>query len=219
LQRDEITERLWPTLGADAAGRDFKVALNALNKALEPDRAADAPFAFIVREGTAYRLRPEADLWLDAAAFEAEGTAGLRALEQGAASAAIAHFQAALRLYGGPFLPDALYDDWASAERERLLALYLRVADKLAGLLVEQGCYDEALDVCAGILAQDSCWERAYRLMMVAYARQNNRSLALRTYQRCVAAMRDELDMAPSPATTALYQRILAAADALVTEL
>ncbi len=219
LQREEITEQLWPALGADAAGRDFKVALSALNKALEPDRAADAPFAFIVREGTAYRIRPEADLWLDAAAFEADGTAGLRALEQGAADAAIAHFQAALRLYGGPFLPDALYEDWASAERERLLALYLRVADKLAGLLVERGCYDEALDVCGGILDHDPCWERAYRLIMVAYARQNNRSLALRTYQRCVAAMRDELDMAPSPATTALYQRILAAADALVTEL
>jgi DNA-binding SARP family transcriptional activator len=54
---------------------------------------------------------------------------------------------------------------------------------------------------------------------MVAYARQNNRSLALRTYQRCVAAMRDELDMAPSPATTALYQRIHQATSAPVTEL
>jgi DNA-binding SARP family transcriptional activator len=219
LQREEITERLWPALGAEAAGRDFKVALNALNKALEPDRAAEAPFAFIVRDGTAYRIRPEADLWLDTATFEAEGTAGLRALEQGAPDAAIAHFQAALRLYGGPFLPDALYEDWASAERERLLALYLRVADKLAGALVERGCYDEALDVCGGILDHDACWERAYRLMMVAYARQNNRALALRTYQRCVLAMREELDMAPSPATTSLYQRILQAADALVTEL
>ncbi len=219
LQREEIMESLWPTLGADAAGRDFKVALNALNKALEPDRAADAPFAFIVREGTAYRLRPEADLWLDAATFEAEGTAGLRALEGGQADLAITHFQAALQLYAGPFLPDALYEDWASAERERLLALYLRVADKLAGALVERGCYDKALDVCGRILDHDPCWERAYRLMMVAYTRQNNRSLALRTYQRCLLAMREELDMDPSPATTALYGRILHAADALVTEL
>jgi DNA-binding SARP family transcriptional activator len=219
LQRDEITEQLWPNLPADAAGRDFKVALNALNKALEPDRAADAPFAFIAREGTAYRIRPEADLWLDAAAFEADSTAGLRALEQGATDEAIPRFQAALRLYAGPFLPEALYDDWASAERERLLALYLRGADKLAAALVERGCYDEALDVSGRILAHDPCWERAYRLMMVAYARQNNRSLALRTYQRCVAAMRDELGMDPSPATTALHQRILQATDELVTEL
>jgi DNA-binding winged helix-turn-helix (wHTH) protein len=68
LQRDEIVETLWPHLNAESATRDFKVALNALNRALEPNRAADAPFVFIVREGTAYRLRPEADLWLDSAA-------------------------------------------------------------------------------------------------------------------------------------------------------
>ena len=51
FQREEITEILWPDLSPEAAIRDFKVALNALNKVLEPNRPADAPFAFIVREG------------------------------------------------------------------------------------------------------------------------------------------------------------------------
>ena len=77
LQRDEIVDRLWPSLGPDAALRDFKVALNALNRAIEPGHHPDDPFAFVAREGTAYRVRPEADLWVDAIEFEAVCEAGL----------------------------------------------------------------------------------------------------------------------------------------------
>jgi len=201
LQRDEIADRLWPNLSPEAAARDFKVALNALNKAIEPNRSGDATFAFVVREGTAYRLRPEADVWLDAIEFDGACEVGLRTGDLG-------QLRSALRLYRGDYLPDALYEDWASEERERLLSLYLRAADKLAGLLIERGEYDEALDICQAILAHDACWERAYRLMMTAHARQGNRPLALRAYQRCTATLRDELGVEPSAATTTLYRQI-----------
>ncbi len=203
LQRDEIADRLWPNLSPEAAARDFKVALNALNKAIEPNRASDDHFAYIVREGTAYRLRPEADVWIDAVDFEREAEAGLRVNDDRSAEA-IDHLRAALRLYGGDYLPEALYEDWASEERERLLSLYLRAADRLAGGLIERGDFDEGLSVCGAILARDACWERAYRLMMTAYARQGNRPQALRVYQRCVDALAAELGVGPSAATLAL---------------
>lgn len=203
LQRDEIADRLWPTLSPEAAARDFKVALNALNKAIEPNRASDDQFAYIVREGAAYRLRPEADVWIDAAEFEREAEAGLRAADDRSGET-IVHLRAALALYGGDYLPEALYEDWASEERERLLSLYLRAADRLAGGLIARGDFDEGLSVCASILARDACWERAYRLMMTAYARQGNRPQALRVYQRCVDALASELGVGPSAATLAL---------------
>lgn len=208
LQRDEIVERLWPALSPDAAQRDFKVALNALNRALEPGHATDAPFAFVVRDGPSYRLRPEADLWLDAAQFEhkclqADQFAGVTRV------AAIEPLQSALDLYAGNYLPEALYDDWAGGERERLLSLFLRAADKVAGLLVEGGRYAEALDVCRRILSYDPCWERAYRWMMLAYAHTGDRTLALRTYRRCADTLQSELGVEPAPATAALYTRIL----------
>ena len=59
------------------------------------------------------------------------------------------------------------------------------------------------------ILARDPCWERAYRVMMTAHTRLGNRSLAMRCYQRCVEALRSELEVEPSPATTALYRQLL----------
>lgn len=205
LQRDEIADRLWPRLTPEAALRDFKVALNALNKAIEPQRSADDVFAYVVREGAAYRLRPEADVWVDAIEFERACETGLRSND---VDLAIAALRAALTWYRGDYLPDALYEDWASEERERLLSLYLRAADKLAGLLSERGEFEETLDICQAILARDACWERAYRLIMTAHARQGNRPLALRAYQRCVTILRDELGVEPSATTTALYQKI-----------
>ena len=210
LQRDELTERLWPHLSPESAARDFKVALNALNRAIEPVRSADAAFAYIVRDGSAYRLRPEADLWLDAAIFRQECEAGLRLAAHEATEAAIAHLQAGVSLYRGDYLPDALYEDWAGEERERLLALWLRTADKLAGILIERGSYDEGLKLCEAILARDSCWENAYRLMMLAHARHGNRPQAFRTYQRCIETLRTELAVPPSAETVSLYCEVAA---------
>ncbi|MEO8288070.1 MAG: BTAD domain-containing putative transcriptional regulator [Chloroflexota bacterium] len=213
LQRDEIVEKLWPSLSPDAALRDFKVALNALNKAIEPFRGADAPFAYIERDGASYRIRPEADVWLDAEVFEQECLAGQRQADAGMNSAAVERLKGAMQLYTGNYLPDALYDDWASDERERLLSIYMRSADRLAGLLVERADYDGALDMCGRMLAQDPTWEGAYRWTMLAHSRQGNRSLALRAYQRCVQAMQSELGVEPSPSLKALYGRLMQDAD------
>lgn len=206
LTREAITERLWPRLSPEAAERDFKVALNALNKTLDPARAAEAPSAYIAREGATYLIRPEADLWLDVAAFEQAAQAGLRAP---APEAAIPALQTALRLYAGDYLPEAVYDDWTTDERERLQTLYLQAADKLAGLLLEQGQAEAALHVGQAILARDPCWERAYRVMMLAYDQLGNRPQALRLYQRCVATLHAELGVEPSPATVAVWKGIV----------
>lgn len=220
LQREEIVERLWPELTPEAANRDFKVALNALNRVLEPAREPESPSAFVAREGAAYSVRPEADLWLDTLEFERECEAGLRLIEsrseppgEAALDRAILHLQAAQRLYGGDYLPEATYEDWASDERERLRTLFLRAAARLAAALIERGRYDEGLEVCQAILARDECWEQAYRLMMVAFARQGNRPQAFRIYQRCESVLREELNVSPSPATVALHQRIALAGD------
>lgn len=207
LQRDEIAELLWPHLSPEAAARDFKVALNALNKALEPGRAPDAPFAFVVRDGTAYRLRPEADLWLDAAAFEEGCREGLRLLDRDAA-AGMARLSAALELYGGEYLPDALYEDWALVTRDRLRALFLHAATRLAEAWLERERLDASIALVQRMLGYDRCWEPAYRLLLRIYARQGNRALIERVYQRCAATLQEQLGIDPSPETVRLYSRL-----------
>ena len=207
LQRDELAELLWPQLNPEAAVRDFKVALSALYRALEPNRT-EATSAFIAREGSAYRLRPTADIWLDCAEFSAGCTTGLRLLDQGQIGAGMQRLQAALQLYQGDFLPDTIYEGWADAERERLRSMFLRSADRLAQCLAEQGQNEELIALAERILTYDNCWERAYRLLMLAYARQGNRAAALRVFQRCSDNLARELNVDPAPETIALAERL-----------
>lgn len=207
LEREQIGEMLWPGLGPDEVERDFKVAHSTLCSLLEPERGRNAPSAFILRDGSRYGLRPEADLWLDATAFEAlaagESEPPLDPTTQ------LARYQEALRLYQGDFLQDSPYDEWASAERERLLTLYLRTAERVATLQAADGAWADVIATCRLILARDNCWEQAYRLMMTAHAELGNRALALRTYQRCVEALQSELGVGPSALTEEVAARLV----------
>lgn len=199
LDRDQICEALWPEADPGAAQQNFKIALNALYQVLEPARDPGAESAYILREGTAYGLRPHADLWLDADAF-------LAAVK--AARGRLAALQDALALYQGEYLPDARYETWAAAERERLAAIFLESADTLVERLIEQARPGEAIDLCQRILAQDNCWERAYRHLMLAFHALGDRGQVARAYQRCVQTLRDELDVDPAPETQALYAKL-----------
>ncbi len=207
LERDQIVELLWPGLDAETAERDFKVALSTLYRVLEPALPARAPSAYVLREGTLYGLRPGADMLLDAVQFEQAVAEGDRLASQGD-EAFIERYRSSLALYGGDFLQDYPYDEWASEERERLLGLWLHAADRLAAALAERARWQETVDVCQAILGRDECWEQAYRLLMLAHARLGNRAQALRTYQRCVERLRAELDVPPSAATVGLYEEL-----------
>ena len=43
---------------------------------------------------------------------------------------------------------------------------------------------------------------------MLAHARLGNRAQALRTYQRCVERLREELDVSPSAATVLVFEEL-----------
>ncbi len=206
LQREEITDILWADAKPDAAWRDFRVALNALFKALEPQRAADAPSAYIGRDGSTYFLRPEADIWIDVVGLEHICEQALHTPDDAAVMAAL---ESTLPMAVGDYLADAPYEVWAIAERERLKALTLRAMGTLAAFKLEQGKFGDAIDWCEQILRRDNCWENAYRIAMRAHAEQGNRAQAMRVFERCVNTLRDELGVSPSPQTMAVHELLL----------
>ena len=81
-------------------------------------------------------------------------------------------------------------------------------ADRLAGALIDRGQYEEALTVCRAILARDDCWERAYRQMMQAYARAGQPPSGLAHLPTLRPDARQQLDVAPSAETSALYAEL-----------
>lgn len=224
LHKEQIIDRLWPELDAEKGDRDFKVALNAINKALEPDRPPRSEPRFVQRHGLAYGLNLE-DVWLDTEVFESLITAanGLLADATGDANGtdegALGHldnesrraitdcYRAAVRLYTGDYLPERRYEDWTSAERERLQVLALGAMTALAELLIDSVPL-ESIRLTQRVLTIDPVWEDAYRVQMRAYAAQGNRPLALRTYTQCVTMLQQEFDVEPLPETTELFEAI-----------
>ena len=207
LDRDQICEYLWPGLDTTTSHRNFKVALSTLYHVLEPDRTPSSESAYIIREGSTYALRPTADVWLDADTMDA-AIEEADLLYQTEPSRARDRLMEVLDLYQGEFLPDARYETWAAAERERLTVQFLRSCDHLCEWSLESDP-EMVISICQRVITVDNCWERAYRFMMKAYARLGDHGQVARTFQACLDALHVELDVAPASQTFELYRSLL----------
>lgn len=205
VQREQICAWLWPDADLEAAERQFKVTLNTLNAALEPHRPPRVPPFFIRRQGLAYSFAPSFGAWIDVDEFELRASGALTSTDPDFARRSA---QAALQLYRGDYLAEALYDPWTIEERERLLARYLATAVAYGEQLSAEGRHNEAIQIAEQVLRRDRGYEEAYQLLMRAHARAGSRSQAIRSYTRCVQALREELGIEPLPETEALYHRI-----------
>jgi len=205
LAKEEIFSFLWAEADEEAATRDFKVALNALNKALEPNREARASAFFIQRHGSSYGFNLASGYHIDVEEFEKLLTLGMGAADP---AQAIPLLEKGLAYYQGEYLPECRYEDWCMEERERLHVMFLRGAERLAGAYLDLGRLDDAIRWCEAIVRVDDCWEEAYRMLMTAYYRKNNRAQAMRWYEKCVSKLQEQLGVQPLPATVETYRRI-----------
>ena len=208
LPRDRVLEALWPDMDADAAANNMRVTINRLSKALEPERPEGAPPAYILQQGETFGFNIASDHQIDAVDFAEAVAEGQRALRRGQRSAAIAALRSAIALYGGPYLPDNMYEDWSVVERERLAMLFNDAAVRLGQLLLDEGLMHDAIGLGWRVLEHDRAHEEAYRLLMRAHAALGERSTALRLYTRCVAMLQEELGVEPMAETQALYSTL-----------
>ncbi len=209
--KEVIQIELWPDLDEDSLDRDFKVALNASTKALEPDRKARSSSFYIIRNGSSYRLNPDSGYQLDTDLFQRLFEEGLREKDHEKAKYKL---ESGYALYKGDFLADNLYEDWAIEERERLQVLYLRGSERLAQSLLSSREYEQAIIVAENIIGRDPCWEEAYRIIMLAYSKLMNRTMALRWYEKCRQNLIEELGIEPMLITRNLKEQIQYGIDA-----
>ncbi len=201
LPKERIYELLWPHQDLETAGRDFKVALNALNSVLEPDRKARITPYFIKRTGQAYGLDPDASWEIDVDLFETK-------LKEGLAGDNPELLAEAIELYRGDFLSFSLYFDWIREPRERLRRLYFQGCERLARYFLANELPEQALEISEKMLGRDRCWETAYQLAMEAYLQMGDRYLAQRMYLDCVRALQEELAVEPLPATRDYIKKV-----------
>ena len=201
MHKEQIMDHLWE----EGDARDFKVALHGVNKVLEPNRPSRTEAIYVERQGVTYQLNLEL-VWIDAQAIENYIIIGNEAMSKMPEVTQEA-YKEAIDLYQGAYLPNRIYEDWSSQEREKVRILILGALVNLAELLVTENPM-ESIRLAQQAIEIDKTWEDAYRIQMAAYISKGNRPQALNTYQKCVDVLEEEYGIAPLPATKELLKEI-----------
>jgi DNA-binding SARP family transcriptional activator/predicted negative regulator of RcsB-dependent stress response len=201
MTRDEVTDLLWPDSDPDAASSNMRSTLHAMRGVLErAGRTVGLGIVFGDRDSV--WLRTDVELWVDADAFER--------IVEGARVAPdpLLQYEQASALYPGDYLPDDLYEDWASARRDALKRTWTELQFGIAHQAEARSDEDCAIRALQRLIQADPCNERAAQELMALFGRYGRRAEALRIYQRLVSSLRDELDVEPSADSTELYRKI-----------
>ena len=205
LHKEQIIDRIWEDVDMKAGESNFKVAMHGINKALEPNRPSRTEPRFILRQGVTYQLNTP-EIWIDAEAIDQCIEIGNQALDEDDNLAEEA-YREAINLHHGIYLPNRLYEDWSSEERERLQVLALGAIITLAELELEKNPM-ESVRLASQAIQIDAAWEDAYRVQMQAYLNKGNRPMAIKTYQKCVKVLEEEFGIEPLPETQKLFREI-----------
>ena len=201
LHKEKIMDELWE----DGDDRDFKVALHGINKVLEPKRPSRTESSFVIRQGVSYQLDID-KVWIDVDALEQYIIIGNEAFGEDLAVSKAA-FKSAIALYKGVYLPNRVFEDWSSEEREKIQILILGAYVILAEITLNENPL-ESIRLAQCAIAIDNTWEEAYRLQMQAYIIKGNRPQAIKAYQKCADVLDLEYGIDPLPATKNLLKEI-----------
>jgi DNA-binding SARP family transcriptional activator len=215
---DRLIEWLWPDLPPHAGRANLYVGISLLRRVLEPGLPTPADSAYILTCHSGYLFDSSSDCWIDVDEFKVHISDAQVHLRQGNRSQAIRAYEAAASLYGGDYLADDLYEDWAIGPREQLREQYLDLLSELHRLYLAEGDAAAALSRARQALVLDPCREQAHRQMMRAYCALGRQTDALRQFNLCRQILHVELDVEPMPRTLLLHQQILASEGDMVAE-
>ena len=202
MHKEMIMDRIW----GDDNEQQYKIALHGLNKVLEPDRPSRSEPRFVIRQGSTYQL-DFSSIWTDVGHIDQLMAIANQNLASDKTLAMQAYRQI-VDLYRGMFLPNRIYEDWSSDERERLQILVLGCLIQLAEFHLENNPL-ESIRLAEEVLKIDSGWEEAYRIMMQAFDFRGNRPMVIKMYNKCVEVLDEEFGIEPLPETNRIYHKVM----------
>jgi DNA-binding SARP family transcriptional activator len=186
VSRGMLIELLWPGEEPSAVSNRLSVALSLARSVLDLEKRFPAAH-FIASDKESVWL-VEANLEVDVETFLAEA----------ARSDEPDRLLYAESLYGGDFLEEDVYAEWAISLREEARAAYVEVARHLAHDAADAGDADRATRYLLRLLDHDSFDERAHLELIAILARAGRHGEARRRYREYTTAM-EEIGVEPAP--------------------
>ena len=204
--REALAALLWGDMPTEKARKHLRQALWHIQTALRSRNAA-AVDQILVVEDHWVQLNTRTEIWLDVALLE-ETFAKLKDKPGWALSGDEKdELQAAVQVYEGELL-EGSYQDWCLFERERLQNIYLAMLYKLMRYCEAHNEYEAGQILGTRILNYDRASERTHQRLMQLQYMAGDRTAALRQYERCVAALDEDLGVKPDKRTVELYEKI-----------
>ncbi len=201
---DVLTALIWPEDRAEVAQPKLHSAISALRRSLNQGCNRNSDCGYVVCKNRIYYLNPAVVIQTDVEEFLQCYEAGQQISE-----GRVALYEKACRMYTGTFLPEDLYADWSSLQREHLNRIYLVMCRVITDHYLRTKRYEDAAKWATAILNVNRCDEGAHRQLIQIYAAQGLRSEALQQYHRCERLLREELGVAPLPETMHILQKLL----------
>ncbi len=206
LHRETLSSLLWPDSPKFQSMKYLRQALWQLHAALH-SKTGNIEDALLLVDSGWVRINAKGILSLDVAEFENAFTLMRQVWKDELDDVEAQRLKQAVELYKGDLL-EGWYQDWCLFERERLQNAYLEMLDRLMRYFEGKQEYERGLIYGDRILCVDHANERTHQRLMRLYYRMGDRSNALRQYERCAAALQEDLGVKPSEVTAALYEQI-----------
>jgi DNA-binding SARP family transcriptional activator len=206
--RESLASLLWGNTSAALSKKYLRQSLWQLQAALDA-RGGDVSQHLLNIDADWININPDFAFQIDIAIFEDAYREIQRAKSTLLDPGQFESLCQAAALYRGGLL-EGCYEDWCLYERERLENSFCYCLDKLIDHAAATRQLDLGLAFAMRLLQMDRARERTHRHLMRLYYLSGDRTAALRQFSRCTAALRDDLDVAPSELTHALYSQIKA---------
>jgi len=192
VPREQLAALLWADTGDGQARASLRQALTAIRRTV-PAVEADTENVMLAPAVSAV------DVWeLEAMAGETSDEALERAL-----AAYRGELLAGLRVDAPEF------DDWRTAEAERMRGVAANAGTLLVRRLGDRGEHARAAENATRLLVMEPLREDLHRYLMQLYVRLGRPADALRQYRRCRTLLAEELGVQPDPETEALHRSIV----------
>jgi DNA-binding SARP family transcriptional activator len=206
-EREALTALLWADISPERAKKYLRQALWQLQSTLENNGESNT--SMFLLEGSWILLNLTPTIWLDIDRLQRTFSQVEHVTGQSLAPKQAENVREVIALYRGDLLT-GWYQDWCLLERERYQSMFLTLSDKFIDYCMTHQQVAQGIDHAHHLLQFDNARERTHRRLMRLYYLADSRTAALRQFERCRAALAEELGVEPSNRTLDLYRQIQA---------
>jgi len=206
IQREKLADRLWQHVESTYAKKYLRQALWQLQRAYEAE-AGDGDGPLLVVDQDWVGIHGDAPIWVDARELERAFESAIEAPPGELPPLLRERLRSAVALYRGELL-EGWYYDWCVYHRDTYRSLYLSLLHHLMVDAEATGNWEAGLVYGRKALHEDRASERTHALMMRLHHLAGDRTAALRQYELCETALREDLGVVPQDSTRLLYELI-----------